>query len=81
MLKAYCIWLAEKSKEGTTIAGLPGWEDAGREDECQGRRLDPKPKRDDVCESKAWLARSKEDSEIATESSMSSSAETGTMLK
>lgn len=24
MLKAYCIWLAEKSKEGTTIAGLPG---------------------------------------------------------
>ena len=66
MLKVYGIWLAEKSKAGTKIAGLPGWEDAGREDECQGRRLDPKPKRDDVCDVCDDVC--EEDSEIATES-------------
>ena len=35
------------TKEGTTKAGLPGWEDAASEEECDGR-LDAMRKRDDV---------------------------------
>lgn len=61
------------TKEGTTKAGLPGWEDAASEDECGGR-LDPMPKRDAVCGPKAWAATSEEESEIATEHLTLSSA-------
>ena len=51
------------TKEGKTKAGLPGREDAVSEEECNGR-LDPVPKRNDVCGPKAWLSVSEE---IATE--------------
>ena len=61
------------SKEGTTKAGLPGWEDAASKDKC-GRRLDPMPKRDDVFGPKAWAATSEEESVIATEHLTLSSA-------
>ena len=54
------------TKEGTTKAGLPGWEDAASKEECDGR-LDPMRKRDDVFGPKAWAATSEEESEIATE--------------
>ena len=53
------------TKEETTKAGLPGWEDAVREDKWDGT-LDPMPKRDDVCGPKAWVSMSAEESEIAT---------------